>query len=69
MKERTLKDLLRKDYSSEVIYKDKKFIGIIKYFDERALRREVLKQIKSGKMVEGAKYWAIKFFNIKETDL
>lgn len=42
-------------------------IGIFCKSEE--LRQEVIKHIKSGKMVEGAKYWAIEFFNIKESDL
>ena len=33
------------------------------------LRLELIKQIKSGKMVEGAKFWAIDFFNITKDEL
>lgn len=33
------------------------------------LREVVIEQIKSGYMVEGAKFWAIKFFNLEEEDL
>ena len=37
--------------------------------DKMVILKEVIKHIKSGEMVEGAKYWAIKFFNITEEDL
>jgi len=36
-------------------------------YDE--LKKLVIEWINSGKMVEGAKYWAIKFFNITDIDI
>ena len=33
------------------------------------LRQEAIKWIKSGEMVEGAKFWAEKFFNLTDEDL
>jgi hypothetical protein len=59
---RTLKDLggweriLKEDLPNEHIFKGE-------------LRQEAIKWIKSGKMVEGAKFWAIKFFNLTNKDL
>lgn len=32
-------------------------------------RQEAINHIKSGTMVEGAKFWAIGFFNLKEEEL
>lgn len=75
MKLKTLKDiefaeLNLEDYASgtfkevERVYTKKR----VDRFREK-LKQEAIKHIKSGTMVEGAKLWAMGFFNITEKDL
>jgi len=58
MKLKTLKDLERPSKTRV----NKTLIDVTE------LRQEAIKWLKSGKMVEGAKFWVEEFFNIEEEE-
>ena len=65
---KTLKDLHLKYKIKVFTYSDRFMcVGAEQFSNE--LKQEAIKHIKSGKMVERAKFWVIDFFNITEEDL